>query len=326
MTAPMFSIIVPVYNVENYIKDCVDSVLKQNESDFEIILVDDGSQDTCDEICEQYALDDTRIHVIHKKNGGLSSARNAGLDIAKGEYIIFLDSDDFWDDDNALYNINKNLEETNADVLIFPAKRYYKKGKVTYILPEEVDRKKVINSDVNSAIEYLLTYNIYRAAAWNKVIRKSIIDEHQMRFKEGILSEDMDWCGNLLLYSRRFDFYKEPFYSYRQQRSGSITCNKSKKLVADKIKLCAKGYKQAEEYPDKEKGKLLGSYYAYEYAVTLGVSADVKDKDILRQMKNLEPLLEHDICNKVKKVNKLRRIIGYELTRRLLCFFVKIKK
>lgn len=324
---PEFSIIVPIYRVEKYLNKCVDSVLCQTFDDFELILVDDGSPDKCGQISDNYESADSRIKAVHKNNGGLSSARNAGLDIATGKYIIFLDSDDYWDDNTALEHIHKNLAETDADLLVFPAKRFYEDGnRFTYILNIEVDRNRIIDTNVNRAIEYMLENNIYRAAAWNKVIRKSVIDEHQMRFKEGYLSEDMDWCGDLLIYCNRFDFYENPFYIYRQQRSGSITSKKSEKLVTDKIKLCAKGYKQVEEYPDKKKGKLLGSYYAYEYAVTLGVSADVKDKDILRQMENLEPLLEHDVCNKVKKVNKLRRIIGYGLTRRVLCLFVKIKK
>lgn len=127
-----FSIIVPIYKVERYLKTCIDSILTQTFSDFEVILVDDGSPDLCGKICNDYAENDLRIKVLHKANGGLSSARNAGLDIAIGEYIIFIDSDDFWDDNTALENINKNLTETKADLLIFPAKRYYEdKNKVS---------------------------------------------------------------------------------------------------------------------------------------------------------------------------------------------------
>ena len=127
-----FSVIVPVYGVEKYIDQCVQSLLIQTYKNYELILVDDGSPDNCGQICDQYAEKDNRIRVVHKKNGGLSSARNAGLDIAKGEYVIFLDSDDFWDDAEALSGINRNLSESKADVLIFPAKRYYEEsGKVT---------------------------------------------------------------------------------------------------------------------------------------------------------------------------------------------------
>lgn len=327
MKIPQFSVIIPVYKVEKYIRKCVNSVLAQTEADFEVILVEDGSPDSCSKICDDYASKDTRVHVIHKKNGGLSSARNAGLDVATGKYILFLDSDDFWDDNSALLNIKRNLEETNADVLVFPAKRYYtEENKVTYILTEEVDRQKVIDKDVVSAIEYLLRLNIFRAAAWNKVLRKSLIDEYEMRFREGVLSEDMDWCGNLLLYSKSFDYYKEPFYAYRQQRKGSITSNKSEKLVVDKIYLCKKGFNQAMEYPDKKRGQFLAAYYAYEYAVTLGISGNVKDKKILKDMKELQSLLNYDLCYKVRKVNQLRKVVGYSLTRKALCVFVRIKE
>lgn len=322
-----FSIIVPIYKVEQYIKTCIDSILSQTYKNYELILVNDGSPDGCGRICEDYAKSNKSIRVVNKENGGLSSARNAGLDIAVGSYVIFIDSDDFWDDNNALENIHKNLSETNADLLVFPAKRYYEnENKYTYILSCEADRNRIINPDTREAIRYLLENNIYRAAAWNKVIKKSVIDEHKMRFREGYLSEDMDWCGDLLLYVKRFDFYNMPFYCYRQQRKGSITAGKKEKLVADKLYMCSKGYKQAMELEDKEKGEMLAAYYAYEYSVLLGVSGGVKNKQILSEMKELQDLLSYDISNKVKKVNKLKKIAGYSLTRLALCFFVNIKK
>lgn len=292
-----------------------------------MILVDDGSPDNCGSMCEEYAKEDNRVRVVHKKNGGLSSARNAGLDVATGKYVICIDSDDFWDDNSALENIHKNLIETNADLLVFPAKRYYESdGRYTNILTEDVDRNKIIDTDTEKSIRYLLENNIYRAAAWNKVIRKYLIEEHNMRFKEGYLSEDMDWCGDLLMYSKRFDFYEKPFYCYRQQRQGSITVGKNEKLVSDKLYMCKKGYQQALEMTNKSKADLLASYYAYEYAVLLGVSSGINNKLLLKKIKELNVLLNYDISNKVKKVNKLKKVLGYRLTRKALCFFVRIKK
>src|SRR5665647_2657921 len=99
MHNPLISIIVPIYKVENYIRNCVDSILNQTYKNLEVILVDDGSTDNCGNICDEYSLKDNRIKTIHKKNGGLSSARNAGLDVAKGEYIGFIDSDDWIEKD-----------------------------------------------------------------------------------------------------------------------------------------------------------------------------------------------------------------------------------
>lgn len=322
-----FSIIVPVYKVEKYLSTCVESVLGQTYADFELVLVDDGSPDDCGRICDDYTRQDQRVRVVHKENGGLSSARNAGLDVAEGRYVIFLDSDDFWDDINALENIHKQLAETDADVLVFPLKRYYEvDDRYTYALDMTVDRSAITDSDLCSAIRYMIENNVFRAAAWNKVVRKSIIDDHEMRFLKGYLSEDMDWCGNLLVYAKRFDFYANPLYVYRQQRAGSITQQKNEKLVSDKLFMCRKGLEQAQSMPDKERGALLAAYYAYEYAVTLGVSDGVKDREILSQMKALRPLLRYDLCRKVKMVNKLIRLCGYSLARKALCLFVKVKR
>lgn len=224
-------------------------------------------------------------------------------------------------------NIDCDTTETDADVLVFTAKRYYEsEDKYTYIITSDVDRTKIIDKDVNASIRYMIENNIYRAAAWNKVVKKSIIDSYSMRFKDGYLSEDMDWCGDLLLYAQRFDFYDNPFYAYRQQRNGSITAGKAEKLISDKLYMCEKGYRQALKLEDKEKTELLASYYAYEYSVLLGVSSGVKNKELLSKVKNLQILLNYDISRKVKKVKKLKKYIGYSLTRRALCFFVKIKK
>lgn len=322
-----FSIIVPIYKVEQYLRCCIDSVLAQTYQDYELILVNDGSPDGCRAICDAYKKDCSRIKVVHKANGGLSSARNAGLAIASGEYVIFIDSDDFWDDPEALQHFHDRLYATHADLLVFPAKRYYEEtNRYTYVLNIEADRNRIIDLDVNRSARYMLENNIYRAAAWNKVIRRSIIEAHHMRFLEGYLSEDMDWCGDLLLYSNRFDFYEKPLYVYRQQRAGSITAGKTEKLVSDKLFMCRKGLEQANQLKDPEKKELLLSYYAYEYSVLLGVSAGIRNRKLLKEMRSLQVLLDHDICNKVKKVRKLRNMIGYALTRKALCFFVKVKK
>ena len=116
MNVPRCSIVVPVDKVEAYLDECVQSVLSQSNPNFELILVDDGSPDRCGQMCDDYARADSRVRVVHKTNGGLSSARNAGTEIARGAYVIYLDSDDFWDESDALKNIALQLEQTHADV------------------------------------------------------------------------------------------------------------------------------------------------------------------------------------------------------------------
>lgn len=324
---PEFSIIVPVYRVEKYLNKCVDSVLCQTFEDFELILVDDGSPDNCGKICDSYESADSRIKVVHKENGGLSSARNAGLDIATGKYIIFLDSDDFWKDNDALKNICSNLAVTKADVLIFLAQRYYEEtGNTTDILNSKSNRNNVINCDKYSAISYMLQNNIYKAAAWNKVVKKTLIDNHNMRFKEGRLSEDMDWCGDLLVYSQSFDLYNKAFYQYRQQRVGSITRANNKKLIEDKLYMCEKGLSQSNAIKDINLSILVASYYAYEYTVLLGVSSEIKDTELIERMKKLKGIIRYDISRKVRKVKTLMNFFGFNMTRQILCLYVRVKK
>ena len=322
-----FSVIVPVYNVEKYLETCVRSVLSQSYQDFEMILVDDGSSDRCGDICDELAERSDRAIVVHKTNGGLSSARNAGLDIARGEYVIFLDSDDYWDDPVALENIDKQLRETNADVLLFSAKRFFEdSGTFSEVLDIRIEREKVCDRSPYAAAQYMIENNIYKACACNKVARRSLIEAHRMRFQEGRLSEDMDWCGNLLLYAKRFDYYQRSLYVYRQQRAGSITSGRSAKLLADKIYMCSQGYKQAKALNDAKWAELLASYYAYEYAVALGISGKIKDRALLKELRALSPLLTYEKSNKVKRVNRLKKYAGYHLTRRALYFYICVKR
>ena len=142
---PFFSVIIPIYNVEPYLRECVDHVLAQSFRDLEVILVDDGSPDGCGDICDAYAQADPRVRVIHKPNGGLSDARNAGLRIAVGAYILFLDSDDYWEDLSALERCHRELTAADcaADLLIFQAKLFYPDGTV---IPDNWDYPADFNS------------------------------------------------------------------------------------------------------------------------------------------------------------------------------------
>ena len=113
-----FSVIIPIYKVEKYLNRCIDSVLNQSYKDLEVILVDDGSPDKCPEICDEYAKKDKRVKVIHKENGGASDARNYGIKAASGEYLMFLDSDDYWEGTECLKNIVEKLKKNKVDVLV----------------------------------------------------------------------------------------------------------------------------------------------------------------------------------------------------------------
>ena len=210
-----FSIIIPIYNVEKYLRQCIDSVLAENFLDCEIILVNDGSPDGCGEICDEYANKFSHIKVIHKHNGGLSDARNAGIKEAKGDYLIFLDSDDYW------ININKNqknyigegilsdlqlLTNDKIDLILHPSSDNIRR------IPKEIS---FTNNDFINNFEALVKSNYYVSNAWTKIVRREIIIKNNLFFPKGYIHEDLPYSLALARFVKTFAIYNNPFYQYR---------------------------------------------------------------------------------------------------------------
>lgn len=218
---PLVSVIVPVYNVETYLRQCLDSIIGQTYSQLEIILVDDGSTDSSGAICDEYARLDSRIHVIHKANGGLSSARNAGLDIALGEYISFVDSDD-WLELEMYQELVSIMEERNhLDLVKFGYIDTSKtpKSKDSLKLREYTSLRGYMKSKVGVTV-------------WNALYRHRAI--RSLRFIEGMYCEDIYYSYKLFSHPNiRFAHYDRRYYHYRTNRPGSIMASKSLKLYED---------------------------------------------------------------------------------------------
>lgn len=219
-----FSIIVPVYNVETYLEECIDSVLEQSYQDFELILVDDGSTDSSPTICDRYERQDTRIKVIHKANGGLSSARNAGIEKATGDIICFVDSDDYWNNAEGLSVIADMFTQYNVDVVEFSCWKFWDN---TSILKEEVLPKVFHTRGCNADnkednLHYMICNGEMTSCAWNKACRKSLFENGNLRFREGVIAEDIDWAARLMESGQTFISIPTLITAYRK-RKGSIT-------------------------------------------------------------------------------------------------------
>ena len=225
-----FSVIVPVYKVEGYLEQCVESVLQQTYTDFELILVDDGSPDRCPEMCDNFSQKDTRIKVIHKKNGGLSSARNAGLDIATGDYVVFLDSDDFWNDENALQEVYDKAK-FGTDIVIFGCTDWDIHTNKKVVSRSSYNQEIMQSNDKNMILHYLLSDKKLRGGSTVFMTRRKIIERNSIAFKEGINSEDYDWVLEVFLNSDSFAAIDNPFYTYRKGRIGSITTVPNMKTI-----------------------------------------------------------------------------------------------
>ena len=197
MDNPKISVIVPVYNVEQYLCRCIDSIIAQTFPDFELLLIDDGSKDRSGEICDEYAQKDDRVRVFHKENGGVSSARNLGLDNAKGEWISFIDSDD-WIEVDYLQVINDNI--SNFDIMFFGAVWHYEDGGQRSLGFRQVECKTNIEKEIYHLLENDMGVN-YFGYTWNKVFRRDIIEKSNLRFIDNLsVSEDevftLAYCNN----------------------------------------------------------------------------------------------------------------------------------
>ena len=214
---PEISVIVPVYKVEEYLDECVQSILQQTFSDFELILADDGSPDRCPEMCDGYAQKDNRVRVIHKENGGLSDARNAGIDIARGNYYVFVDSDDYITSDHLEYLHDAALQY-DADIVQGNRSMYPEK-----LGQDRPDRRnasfRVREFDTKEALADFLTYTTQYTNVWAKIYKSSLFKK--TRFPKGKLSEDEYTTYRLILDSKKVVCLPRMIYYYRI-RPGSI--------------------------------------------------------------------------------------------------------
>lgn len=189
MKEPVVSVVIPVYNVEAYLCECVDSVLNQTLQDFEIILVDDGATDSSGAICDRYAAQDPRIRVIHRSNGGLSAARNTGLDAANGEYVYFLDSDDYIEP-YSLEHLLDLAKKENADVVFFDAYVFFTDCEPDPNVYQYHRSRDYGTKSGQAMLLELLDTDEYRTAVPLMLLRRDYMTSNQLRFRTGILHED----------------------------------------------------------------------------------------------------------------------------------------
>ncbi len=261
----LISVIIPVYNVEAYLQECVESVLKQTYQNFEIILVDDGSTDSSGDICDEYAGNDERICVIHQKNSGPSKTRNTGLENANGKYIYFLDSDDYIES-NALELLVDTAESNNADLVFFGAHSFSDNG-------SEIRQGYVINGTYNAKNGYKILTELhdnkdYHCSVVLLFINRSLLNTNNIRFLESAYcSEDMLFTYKVFCSSQRAVQCKNTLYHRRYRLSSIVTSKKSQRHFCS----CRDVYEEIRDFSEKI-GK-TGDYMATEYTVRCAFNA-----------------------------------------------------
>ncbi len=219
------SVIIPVYNVAMYLDQCLQSVLGQSYPNIEVILVDDGSTDHSGTRCDYWASQDTRVNVIHKENGGLSSARNAGFEVASGQYIVFLDSDDYWGDSTFLQQAVEAIGESCVDYVDIVA---FGHKKVT----DQGDVISTYTPAATTSITEAIKQGSIAICAWNLLVKRSLLVSYNISFREGVIDEDMEWVA--LIYTAAISAIVLDIspYCYRQ-RGGSITKTVAPSIIDD---------------------------------------------------------------------------------------------
>ena len=318
------SFVIPVYKVEQYIEQCVDSVLNQTYKDIEVVLVDDGSPDNCPKMCDEYALEDNRIKVVHKPNGGLSDARNAGLSVATGDYVIFMDSDDFWTSNNHLEQLIEIVKiNPDCDFVGFNCSYFYPDTD-SYVqwVPYFEDIEKP--SSGNDAMFALVSTGTFPMSACMKIIKREFLINNKLFFEKGILAEDIPWFINVLEKCKKCVFTNQYIYAYRQNVSGSITNSGGERSFNNLFTILKN---ESEKINDRKFNSIakeaLYSFLAYEYCILLSVvDKQPNSNEKRRELNKYKWLLKYTINPKVKRASIVNRFCGIRITELLLRFYI----
>ena len=336
------SIIVPIYGVEQYLRKCIDSLLAQDlaSSEYEIILVDDGSPDACPQICDEYAMERSLIRVIHRKNGGLSAARNSGIEVAQGEYLMFVDSDDYIGP-NVLGKLMAQVERKNLDVLRYDFSNVNDKYEEFH--PNRDPKRDVDFSESVVDGETFLNERLGPGCyAWQFILRRDLIiidgtsnplipsssnPLNNVLFTPEIYFEDTDWTPRMLLRAKRVASTPMIVYNYLW-RTGSITLPtdpiKRKKVLEDKIRLI-RGFKEQSKLV---KGPIWFTWMTSSTAMgVLGMLAKMPFAERKLYLQELEALNIFPLYTKKEKMlsHKIKIILA-NISPALYCTLMSLRK
>lgn len=331
------SIIIPVYNVEQYLRQCVDSVLTQTYKDLEIILVDDGSTDGSGKIADEICSTPNSLIVslshslkcVHKPNGGLSDARNAGLREATGEYVVFLDSDDVYLHNDGLAQLMALAQAERPDVLLFQAVDVYPHHQT---VRKAYDVEYMVTHSGVEVFAQLVRTQSFNMSACFQLIRRELLEQHQIYFEKGLLSEDVDWSLRLWQHVSKVRAINLPLYGY-QHREGSISTTYTIRNLRSYEHIFAKFVQLYNERVVDAHTELywktVMGYLAQMYTNCLynyGQLSIQERKDNYYILKDYALLLDHSISIKSNRVVVLRRWIGLHLAVWVFMFYGNIRR
>lgn len=321
------SFILPVYKVEKYLDECVESIVSQTYRDIEVVLVDDGSPDRCPIICDEWAKKVPRIKVVHKSNGGLSDARNVGFENATGDYVIFVDGDDFWASPTALQELLEVVvKHPECDFIGFNCSYFYGDTN-TYEKWVTYDDALSRPIDKDTAMRLLVASGTMPMSACLKVISRKSLSDMGLRFIKGTIAEDIPWFIDLLDGSNKCMFVNHYIYAYRQNRAGSITASGGEKSFNDLFNIIKRELDKMEKRTFSPAAKeALYSFLAYEFCILLS-SASQRSIEQRQELLSYKWLLNYTANPKVRKAAFVNKLFGIKATEWVLRFYnEKVRK
>lgn len=331
MNKILLSFIIPIYNVEKYLNMCVDSISSQIdrlkvEDEVEIILVDDGSRDLSGKICDEFACEKKYIRVIHKTNGGLASARNAGLDIAIGKYIAFVDSDDKINT-QCLDDIILWIKSSDAEICFMKAIKFFPNGKKEDF-GEKIERKEIYGKSREDVVRYLSTRPKFPGSACCKLYLQQFLINNNISFpNDNRISEDLGFAYDCITYAQKFDVIECLYYEYRQQREGSITNSFSSKSFWDLSLFITESIEKSttNRKPNESIHRYALSFVAYEYIQLLLGFIKLEKKERKKAKLYFDEykwVLDYAASKKIVLIKRIISLLGYSLTSFLLDLYV----
>lgn len=329
MENPKISFIIPVYNVEKYLEDCIESILKQMTSECEIILIDDGSSDNSGEICDIYSKKQNGIKVYHKKNGGVSSARNLGIEKATGKYIAFVDADDIISE-CAVESLLSWVKDTDVDMCFLDAVKLYPDLKEEP-LDEPLDRRHIYKKDTGYVIKYLSTKGKYRGSSCSKLFKYEFLINNNLRFPCNVAhAEDLTFVRDCILEAQSFDYLPIPYYKYRQNREGSCTNSigdksffELAKFIDDSVNILTKDKKAIDN-----KSLYFMNFVSYEFMIlmyNMQYVSKSRKKEAHKIARQNKWVLKYHDSFKTKVVYLLSRFLGVQITSQILYYYMRFR-
>ena len=325
----LISVIIPVYNCDFFLEQCINSVINQEFFDLEVILVNDGSPDNSPIICDKFAQLDSRIKVIHKKNSGASDAKNMAIKNAVGKYLMFMDCDDYWEHNDALKNIIDKINKTTFDVLLFGNQNYsaitkeFKAGQGNY------NHYIIANETKENILKYLFDNELFPGADWITVVRRDFILEYNIFYESQLKIEDTDWLLNVFLNANSFASIDDKFYIYRRFNGNSITNTANLKSIEDILFTIDKWSKLINKFCFSTTKDLVYPYLLKQYLIALVTYARLPNSEkikIVELIKMKRYLLQYANSHKLKVIATIYRLFGLSTSSYILKIYNSFKR